>query len=1342
MSSESLRHNLSERSKEYPLSWFQERLWLLHKKNPRDVSYNIPVAFAIEGDLDVEALRLSLQAIVHRHESLRTRYLTSRRGVAVQIVDEPAELVLEAIDAQAAETERYVDENALHLFDLEKGPVFVAKLLKLGPTKHLLLVNVHHVAADGWSIEGILFSELQVGYCAFSRGTTPDLPPLRGSYTTFSLWQRKQDFAAPLAHFQSELEGYEDSLELPADYIRKSQPGLTSERIVLKYSREFSRELEQFAQANGCTLFMALLAGLGVVLGHYTGRDDVCIGTTTSGRTQPEWEPLIGFFINILPLRIQIESGESVRAYVSRVRSLTLKGFENQAVPFERILYSLGLERSGRANPLVPVVLRHQNFPHSSLDADLPGNVKFKSVGADADGESASTSTIRNVATRCEVELSYTGDGTSLEVEAIFDPQLYRRDSIERLLSHHEQILRAMFSDGAKAIQELQLLCPAELMRLGGWNPAFPETPLGSSNFVARFEAVCQTAPSSIACYDQAGPSTYAKVSEDSNRLANYLLARGVRAGDVVGVCMTRQTSLLVSLLAVWKAGAAYVPLDPTYPDAYLRQILADARPTKCICLSEHRSKLGLKVDEAVLIDGDADTIAASAPVLPSDGSNLDTLAYIMYTSGSTGTPKGVRVPHRQLVNWFEGLQRMCPFEPGEVVAQKTTFAFAVSVKEIFLGLLSQAPMVFLDAHIVQDVRAFVDAMNEYRVTRVNLVPSHLRAVLEHLEREGLKLPSLRLCTTAGEPLTSELVESFRALLPGVRLLNNYGCTELNDVCYFDATQFQTQGSFVPIGKPIQNTRLFVLDRVGRLVPEGVPGELHVASLGMPEGYHNLSTLTEERFRSNPFDPTGGTELYNTGDVVKYLPDGNLEYFGRWDTQVKIRGFRVDVRQVEKVMGDFPGLGLRAVVAHGEQLAAYYVVPEGRTIDSGALRSFLQVHLPSHFVPSLYIALQAMPRLPNGKLDRLALSPSLGQVQRSHDYEAPRPGTERQIAAIWSEVLEVAEDEVGRLTDFFEIGGHSLSATRVAARIKERFGVELGLGALFENPTLSMLGARLDQVLKDISHLDDDVSGLPWVGRRTPEEAHAAYGLLTGRVALVTGSSRGIGSATVRLLAAQGAKVAINYVHSRARALRVKELIESDGGTAEVFQADVTDVTETSRLVADVQDCFGPIDVLVANAAIGFKIQPFIEYSWEDFSKKVTDELKSLYFLCQAVVPGMLERKSGSIIAVSSTMSKEANDGFVAHSAAKAAVDAFVRSLALELGESGVRANTVAPGLTLTDATANLSFQRKDSAAARCPMRRNGLPKDVAGAILFLASDLSQFMTGAYLPVDGGFTML
>jgi amino acid adenylation domain-containing protein len=1323
-----------------PLSWFQERLWLHHQRNPENTSYNLPFMLAVEGNLDVPALEQSLSEIVARHESLRTHYAQTAEGEPLQRVapKEPVRLPVTAVDR--AQMLQHIERLLEHRFDLRVGPIFIASLLRLSANRYLLLLNVHHIAADAWSLKTIFLGELQDAYAAFARGERPTLPPLTIQYAGYAARQRSADNSAQLNYWSRTLEGYEDTLELPTEHTRPAKACNTSGRFVYRYSGEFAQNLERLSRRHGCTIFMTLLAALGVTLSRHTHRDDLCIGTTTSNRTDVELEPLIGFFINILPLRLSIDEESSASDLLTAVRARVLAAFEH-AVPFELILHETDVPRRAGDNPLVPIVLRHQNFPQTSFGAALPGGVKFGPYPGPDEEDAAARRLLEmeNVPARCELELSYSGAADELEVEVVYASDLYSRHSIERLLAQHQRLLEGMFNDSSRRLLDLPMLPDSDIRKLLEQYNDAPVTPAPTTSFVQRFDAQVERTPSAVACWDDRGPWSYLELSRHANQVAHALTARGVARGDLVAVCLERSGKLLATLLGVWKSGAAYVPIDPAYPSAYLRQILDDARPTAVVSSAADAGSLELDGARHLRLEEiwDASKYPDHSPELRS---NADALAYVMYTSGSTGKPKGVRVPHRQLDNWLSALETRLPFEPGEVVAQKTTFVFAVAVKELFAGLLNGCAQLFIGNDTVRDAAAFVNALAEHRVSRLNIGPSHLRSVIEHLKASGRRLPALKIIITAGEPLPKDLVLASREVFPTARLLNNYGCTELNDISYYDTASFDGLRDFVPIGTPIANTKVYVLDRRGRLVPEGVSGELHVASVGLPEGYHGLDSLTEERFLPNPFGREPSARLYNTGDVVRFLPDGTLDFIGRWDFQVKVRGFRVDVRQVEKAIADFRGVRAQAVVGAGDRLIAFYTNDPSHPVQLAELRAFLQDRLPAYMVPDVFVLLDAMPQLPNGKLNRRALLQTRGELQQSDTYEPPGSPTERTLANIWALVVNAPVEHIGRHTHFFDIGGHSLSAMRVLARIKDAFGVELSVPALFDAPRLELLAAAVDHEVARLPPRDDDQRRSPIV-RRAPRPA-AGSGLLHGKVALVTGGSRGIGLATALLLAEHGASVAINYRDSEAQARRLKDQIEADGGSADIFQADVTDPAEVNAMVQAVHQRFERIDVLIANAHMNFRHRPFVEYEWSALQTKVNDELKAVFYCSQAVAPEMLRRRSGSIVAVSSSLSKQGNQGFLAQSTAKAAVDAFVRALAAELGPGGVRVNTVAPGLTLTDAAMPMSPAEKARVAANCPMRRNGLPDDMAGAVLFLASDLSQFMTGSYLPVDGGFTML
>ncbi|EAQ89433.1 hypothetical protein CHGG_06052 [Chaetomium globosum CBS 148.51] len=1236
-----------------PLSWFQQRLWVHQERNPDDTSYNLPFVLLLRGNLNVFALEQSLSAIATRHESLRTYYDLAGDGEPLQFVAPPGHVPLPAVSVDRLQLLEALDRFLEHRFDLRRGPIFIARLLRLSSAQHLLLFNVHHIAADAWSLKAILRRELHSAYGAFCQGQKPVLPLLTVQYRDYAQEQRASHMSAHLDYWSETLKGYEDSLELPSTFPRQRKSGTTSGTFVYHYPREFSRELERLSRENGCTMFMCLLAGLTVIISRYADKDDLCIGTTTANRPDVALEPLIGFFVNILPLRMRVDERSTVAELLDAVRSQVLHAFEHP-VPFERILQATNVAQRGSGNPLVPIIMRHQNFPEASLGAALPDKVTFHAYPEpdEADEEVLEVLARDRTAARCEIELSYSGGVEGLAVEVMFAADLYDRAAVERLLSQHQIALEGMFHDATQRVFELPLLRDRDVDEILEWSDRAVMVEVPTASFVERFDEQVQQVPDAVACWDRHGAWSYLDIARRTHSVAHALAARGIEPGDLVAVCLPRGGDLLATLLGVWRTGAAYVPLDPAYPTAYTRQIIEDAAPGTVVCNAKNQALPDVDDSRYLRLE----QITGTTNAYKGQPIQLNTLAYVMYTSGSTGKPKGVRVPHRQLNNWLLSLETSLPFQPGEVVAQKTTSVFAAGVKEMFAGLLNGIPQVTIDDGTLRDM--------------------------------------------AGEPLSKTTVLTFRTTFPTARLLNNYGCTETNDISYYDTATLPPTLDFVPLGHPITNTKLYILDHHHRLVPPGVPGTLHISSASLPDGYHHHHT-------NNPPRPSSRT-LATSSSIVLFL------------------GYYTAKGATADGMGD------------GTTTTTVGEAGRGDGVQGAELRAFLQARLPEYMVPDTFVLLDAMPLLPNGKLNRRALlETEEGVLQESGGgYEAPASETERTLAGVWGVVVNMPVARIGRQTHFFEIGGHSLSAMRVLARIKDVFRVELGLSELFAAPRLEAIAAVVDAKLGNRTSSGEVPSA---TGAPRPTQG---FGLLHDKVALVTGGSRGIGLSTALLLAEQGAKVAINYRDSKAQALGVKEMIEADGGTAEVFGADVTCAEEVAAMVAAVYSRFGHIDVLVVNAHIHFRHRPFLEYEWADLEQKVSDELKAVFHPCRAVAPDMVRRGGGSIIALSSTLSKRSNAGFLAQSTAKAAVDAFVRSLAAELGPHGVRANTVAPGVTLTDAALSMAPHVKESVAAICPLRRNGLPEDMAGAVLFLASDLSRFMTGVYLPVDGGFTTL
>ncbi|HEX2670541.1 MAG TPA: condensation domain-containing protein, partial [Polyangiaceae bacterium] len=725
-----------------PLSWFQERLWVHHRREPENTSYNLPLLLLIRGDLDVSALERSLSEIVARHEILRTHYGQTDAGESLQFVAPPERVGLPVAAVDRAQLLQQLERHLEHRFDLQRGPIFIASLLRLSADQHLLLFNVHHIAADGWSLTTVFLGELQSAYAAFARAERPTLAPLTLQYKDFAAVQRASSMSAHLEYWRRTLDGYEDSLELPTVHTRQAKSGTKSASLVHRYSSEFSRNLEQFSRRHQCTLFMALLAGLAVTLSRYSNKDDLCIGTTTSERADVQLEPLIGFFVNILPLRLRVDEQSSVSELLKAVRGQVLAAFDH-AVPFERILRATEAARRGGANPLVPIVMRHQNFPRTSLDGSLPGAVSFASYPDPNETDDAVRKLLarEHMPARCEIELSYSGGADELTVEVVYASDLYDHPSIERLLAHHQRLLEGMFSDANLRVLELPLLRDSDIQKLTRQFNRAPISRAPEWSFVQRFDGQVERIPAAVACWDERGAWSYLDLARHANQVAHALLAHGVAPGDLVAVCQDRSGQLLATLLGVWKAGAAYVPLDPQYPKAYLRQILDDARPSAVICGGPQQRLLELDDARCVRLDRIWGAESKYPDHWPQHRASPEALAYVMYTSGSTGKPKGVRVPHRQLDNWLSSLESWLPFAPGEVVGQKTTFVFAVAVKELFAGLLNGCPQVFIGNETVRDPAAFVAALAEYRVSRLNIGPSHLASVLEYLGVSGRTLP-------------------------------------------------------------------------------------------------------------------------------------------------------------------------------------------------------------------------------------------------------------------------------------------------------------------------------------------------------------------------------------------------------------------------------------------------------------------------------------------------------------------------------------------------------------------------------------------------------------------------
>jgi amino acid adenylation domain-containing protein len=1036
------------RTGDAPLSFGQERLWFLDQWGLSGSAYNMPpVIYCLKGKLNSQAARQSIGEIVRRHEILRTRF-TSKDGIPSQTVDSAETFRLESYDLsrygeadQRSEIERLTRADAAYTYDLAAGPLFKVSLLSLGPCEHLLVFSAHHIISDGWS-QDIILHEFMSLYEAFADGLPSPLPDLPVQYADFAIWQRARDLTPHLVHWVSAIAGYEGRLALPYDHNRPRRRSWRAETIFHRFPESLARDVTRFSAAHRLTPFMTFLTALFIVLNRYTGRSDLCIATSIAGRDHAHLELMAGFFMNVLPLRVDMAGDPAGEEILRRVRDTSIEAMEHQELPFEHLLNALMIERDQSHVALVPVMARHQNWPTRA------GIIGRKVAGMEVHPFRLDVPDIEfPQMAKCELDFVLYGRGADLQVGVEYAADLFERSTIVRWTEHCEHVLRELIENPTLCLSRFTLTEQERRVR-----PSVDRNRIPGPGVVELFERQARSSPAAIACIEGEHRLTYAELNDRVNQVANALLGCGVGREALVGICLERSTSFLACLLGIFRAGGAYVPLDPTYPAAYLRQIVVDAAPCLIITTAELRHLLP---ESSRILD--LETIASQQVVGIPISAHPDQLAYVTYTSGSTGKPKGVMVPHRQILNWLLAMWERSPFGSGEVVAQKTSANFVVSIKEMLGGLLKGAPVAFLPDAAVKDADAFVAILERHRVTRLNIVPSHLAALIEGMKEGGGAFRCLKYCITAGEPLTRALQKKVKQVMPWLELWNNYGCTELNDVTYCGPEDQNEVAGYVPIGLPIAGMRTYVLDPDLRMVPAGAIGELCVEGADAARGYLGQPALTAARFIAHPYSDEPGMRLYRTGDLVSVGMDGKLSYFGREDFEVKVRGHRIDIRHVEQTLLGYPGIEQAVVhaLSPGQtdaQLVAYYACATPKEPSPGELRGYLADELPDYMIPVFFISLGEFPRLPNGKLNRRALPlPDLG-LRSEGAYEAPKGEIEQALAEIWKELLNV--ERIGRHDDFFRLGGHSLLAMRLFQRVNDSLRISLPVYTLFDAPTI------------------------------------------------------------------------------------------------------------------------------------------------------------------------------------------------------------------------------------------------------------------------------------------------
>jgi amino acid adenylation domain-containing protein len=1046
----------------FPLSFAQQRLWFLDQLEPGNAFYNVPAAFLLEGRLDVEALHRSLNEIVRRHEVLRAKILLDS-GTPRMAVDSGLHLDLPVIDLRPdPEQERRIrsrelaDEEVRRPFDLTQGPLVRAKLLRLAEREHIFVLTMHHIVSDGWSI-GIFARELAALYRAFSRGLPSPLPELAIQYSDFVRWQRHwladSVLATQLGYWKRHLDGAASVLHLPADRRRPAIQSYRGTHYRTKFNEALTGSLEALCNREGATLFMALLAAFKAVIFRYTRQTSICVGCPIANRNRAETEALIGFFVNTLPISTDLSGNPTFRELLARVRREAVGAFDHQDVPFEKLVEELRPERRLSQTPLFQVSFVLQNAPMPPFDLS---DLTLTLLDTDC-GTSKFDLTLQVIRAK---------DGLELDVE--YSTDLFEAETIVRMVGHLEVLLGAVVNDAGLAIEDLPLLGQAELRALRGWN-ATQVSYRGSMIVHRRFELQADLTPDSIAVEFEGRQVTYRELDRRGNQLAHRLRRLGVGPDVLVGIHAERSLAMIVGVIGIMKAGGGYVPLDPTYPPDRLAFMVDDAGIP--IIVTEGRLSGSLPPSAAVhvCLDRDGTGFEAESAQRPLVEIDPDNLAYMIYTSGSTGRPKGALNAHRGICNRLLWTQDAYPLTDGDRVLHKTPLGFDVSAWEIFWPLITGARIIIArhDGH--RDSAYLVDLIVRRRATIAHFVPSMLRAFLNEagVERCGC----LRTVICSGEALGVELRDRFFERLPSARLHNLYGPTE----CAIEVTAWDCavrgQGPTVPIGHPIANVRMHVLDGAMQPVPIGVPGEVYVAGTAVGRGYHRRADTTAERFVLDPFAEAPGDRLYRTGDLARRNVDGALEFLGRIDHQVKVRGFRVEPGEVESVLAQHPDVREAAVVACGlasedVRLVAYYVASGHALPPAADLRTYLMRSLPDYMLPAAFVQLKALPLLPNGKLDRGSLPEpdgTRGNILRP--YVAPRTTLEQRLCALWVQLL--ALDDVGVCDDFFELGGHSLLGLQLVARVREIFHLEIPLRQVFLARTVAEFAALIGRAQSD-----------------------------------------------------------------------------------------------------------------------------------------------------------------------------------------------------------------------------------------------------------------------------------
>jgi amino acid adenylation domain-containing protein len=1050
-----------EHSEALVLSYPQLRLWFLDQLEPGNPAYNIRVAVRLTGPFNLNAFERSLTEVVRRHEALRTRFVTVD-GEPRQVIAEPPPVVGAILtdlthlgeSEREAEAKRLAHVEAQTSFDLSRDLMLRAHLIRLNREEEesLLILTMHHIASDGWSM-GLLFNELSVLYRTYGRDELSPLPELPVQYADYAVWQRNwlqtEVLDEQLNYWEQRLAGTSGVLELPTDRPRSALAQLSwGMPYHIEWSPTLTKALRDLCRREGVTLHMLLLAAFQILLHRYTGQDDICVGTPIANRTRSELETLIGFFVNTLVMRADFSASPSFSELLKQTRQRCLEAYMYQDAPFEKIVQRVQPARKGHLSTLFQVFFQVQNTPMEALELA---------------GLSLSPVSIEGGMVKLDLAMTIKEAGDRLTANLRYNTELFDHATIAAMSEHLRTLLETIVSNPDQKVSQISLISSAEEDRLIEKCSPASRTYAGEQCIHRLFEEQVQRSPETTAVVDGAQRLSYRELNERANQLAHYLSAQQVGPESVVGICLDRSIEMIVALLAVLKAGAAYLPLDPTYPRSRLNFMLEDAGVKVLISRGLLLNNLELECD-ALLLDQEEEEITKQEKSDLTIDTRSQNLAYVIYTSGSTGSPKGVLVQHDSLCNFTHAAIENYRLGSTDRVLQFASFSFDTSIEEIFPSLCSGATLVLRNDEMPGPAADFLDHCVRLQLTVIDLPTAFWHELTAGMQRAQLQMPRcVRLVIIGGEAAINERALQWQTVRGESRLVNTYGPTEatvVSTLCEVDAEQVKLREK-VFIGTPLSNTRAYVLNDAFKLSPAGTVGELYVGGAALARGYLGKPDLTAGKFVPDPFSGEPGARLYRTGDLARYRSNGDLEYVGRADNQIKVRGFRIELGEIEAALREHSTVSEALVAAQDDEsgekkLVAYVVRQEGAQLNPTELRRSLKETLPEYMVPARYVELEKLPLTPSGKVDRRNLPPYSGlEAPARDDYVAPRNPIEEELVGIWEQLLSVTP--IGVEDNFFELGGHSLLLTRLASQLRQTFHIEFPLRDLFAAPAISQI---------------------------------------------------------------------------------------------------------------------------------------------------------------------------------------------------------------------------------------------------------------------------------------------